>query len=140
MVSASHDTTLKVWTFEGDCISTLRGHTALVYCCACTAATNDGSLLIASGSEDNTLRIWTPDGTCLQVSSRASWRACWADGFGRVKLHIATMVINVANQLVVLPPAADNRAPWQHMGRGLPAKRRRCDGMLRPCRTHLDPT
>ena len=31
VVSASHDQTLKVWTFEGDCIATLSGHTALVY-------------------------------------------------------------------------------------------------------------
>ena len=33
VVSASHDQTLKVWTFDGDCIATLSGHTALVYRC-----------------------------------------------------------------------------------------------------------
>ena len=31
VVSASHDQTLRVWTFDGKCIGTLIGHTALVY-------------------------------------------------------------------------------------------------------------
>jgi len=66
VVSASHDQTLKVWTFEGECISELVGHTALVYSVACT---EEG--IIASGSEDNTLRLWRADGTCLQV--RPKW-------------------------------------------------------------------
>ena len=34
VVSASHDQMLKVWTFEGECIATLYGHTALVYRCS----------------------------------------------------------------------------------------------------------
>jgi WD40 repeat protein len=76
VVSASHDQTLKVWTFEGECIGELVGHTALVYC---VAATEEG--LIASGSEDNTLRLWRADGTCLQVGREAAtllqgWFCC----------------------------------------------------------------
>ena len=63
VVSASHDQTLKVWTFEGDCIAELVGHTALVYSAACS---DDGSL-IASASEDNTVRTWRPDGQSLQT-------------------------------------------------------------------------
>ena len=76
VVSASHDQTLKVWTFEGECISELVGHTALVYSVACT---EEG--IIASGSEDNTLRLWRADGTCLQV--RPEW-AGLAAVLGRV--------------------------------------------------------
>ena len=63
VVSASHDQTLRVWTFEGECIAELVGHTALVYSAACS---DDGSL-IASASEDNTVRTWRPDGQCLQT-------------------------------------------------------------------------
>ena len=63
VVSASHDQTLRVWTYSGDCIAELVGHTALVYSVACS---DDGSL-IASASEDNTVRIWRPDGQCLQT-------------------------------------------------------------------------
>ncbi len=63
MVSASHDQTLRVWTFQGDCIAELVGHTALVYNASCS---DDGSL-IASASEDNTVRTWRPDGQCLQT-------------------------------------------------------------------------
>eukprot|EP00887_Chlorella_sp_A99_P006848 scaffold2.g6848.t1 len=67
VVSASHDQTLKVWTFSGEPIAELVGHTALVYC----AATAAGEGLIASGSEDNTVRLWHADGTCLQVRGGA---------------------------------------------------------------------
>lgn len=63
VVSASHDQTLRVWTFQGDCIAELVGHTALVYNAACS---DDGGL-IASASEDNTVRTWRPDGQCLQT-------------------------------------------------------------------------
>ena len=35
VVSASHDQTLRVWTFTGDCLATLCGHNAIIYrCCA----------------------------------------------------------------------------------------------------------
>ncbi len=60
VVSASHDQTLRVWTLNGDCVSILQGHGAIIYSCAAT----DG--LIASASEDNTARLWRPDGTPLQ--------------------------------------------------------------------------
>lgn len=63
VVSASHDQTLRVWTFSGECIAELVGHTALVYSAACS---DDGGL-IASASEDSTVRIWRPDGQCLQT-------------------------------------------------------------------------
>ena len=72
VVSASHDQTLKVWTFSGECIAELVGHTSLVYC---DAATPDG--LVASGSEDNTAKLWHADGTCLQVG-RKGWGRVWA--------------------------------------------------------------
>uniref|UniRef100_A0A1D2A6R5 Phospholipase A-2-activating protein n=1 Tax=Auxenochlorella protothecoides TaxID=3075 RepID=A0A1D2A6R5_AUXPR len=53
-VSASHDTTLKVWDVEARaCTSQLWGHSSLVY----AAAATPGGLL-ASGSEDNTSRLW----------------------------------------------------------------------------------
>lgn len=51
-----------MWTLSGECVAELVGHTALVYCAACTF---DG--LVASGSEDNTAKLWHADGTCLQV-------------------------------------------------------------------------
>lgn len=76
VVSASHDQSLKIWTFEGECISELVGHTALVYC---VAASEEG--LIVSGSEDNTLKIWRADGTCLQVGGRCG-RRCTPAGNG----------------------------------------------------------
>lgn len=68
----------QVWTLSGECVAELVGHTALVYCAACTF---DG--LVASGSEDNTAKLWHADGTCLQVrwrvapsgALRAAWRA-----------------------------------------------------------------
>ncbi|PRW44412.1 phospholipase A-2-activating [Chlorella sorokiniana] len=67
VVSASHDQTLKVWTLAGECVAELVGHTALVYCAACTF---DG--LVASGSEDNTAKLWHADGTCLQTLEHPS--------------------------------------------------------------------
>ena len=78
VVSASHDQTLKVWTFSGECIAELAGHTALVYCAAATA---DG--LVASGSEDDTAKLWHADGTCLQVGGRVGLRGAAVGGIGR---------------------------------------------------------
>lgn len=43
-VSASHDTTLRVWSTDGETLTELIGHSALVYACAATS-----SGLIASG-------------------------------------------------------------------------------------------
>ncbi len=61
VVSASHDQTLRVWTLNGECVSILQGHAAIIYS---AAASSDA--LIASASEDNTARLWRPDGTALQ--------------------------------------------------------------------------
>lgn len=60
VVSASHDMTLKLWDFQGNIVSDLIGHTAIVYSVATSS-----SGLVASASEDNTARVWTPDGACL---------------------------------------------------------------------------
>jgi phospholipase A-2-activating protein len=92
--TASHDCTLRAWTFDAAAAAAassggpparvdasaasaaLRGHTAIVYA---VASSGDGRLL-ASGAEDNTVRVWsTPPvgatgeqttqegGGCLQV-------------------------------------------------------------------------
>ncbi len=74
-VSASHDTTLKVWDVEARaCTSQLWGHSSLVY----AAAATPGGLL-ASGSEDNTSRLWhLGGGPSLQVGwGGLGWQA-WA--------------------------------------------------------------
>ncbi len=35
VVSASHDQTLRIWTFTGESLATLCGHNAIIYrCCA----------------------------------------------------------------------------------------------------------
>eukprot|EP00191_Tetraselmis_sp_GSL018_P010623 CAMPEP_0177617532 /NCGR_PEP_ID=MMETSP0419_2-20121207/24957_1 /TAXON_ID=582737 /ORGANISM="Tetraselmis sp., Strain GSL018" /LENGTH=392 /DNA_ID=CAMNT_0019116099 /DNA_START=165 /DNA_END=1341 /DNA_ORIENTATION=- len=66
-VSASHDQTLKVWTYGGELAADLIGHQALVYAAAVVAET-----LVASASEDRTCRIWKPDGECLQTIEHPS--------------------------------------------------------------------
>jgi phospholipase A-2-activating protein len=63
LVSGSHDTFVKVWTLDGNCLQTMEGHGALVFS---VAASPDGTM-VASGSEDNTVRVWGLDGTCKQV-------------------------------------------------------------------------
>lgn len=62
VVSASHDQTLRLWSFAGETLAELVGHTALVY----SAAAHAPSGLIASASEDNTARLWHGNGSCLQ--------------------------------------------------------------------------
>ena len=59
---ASHDQTLRLWSFAGETLAELVGHTALIY----SAAAHASSGLIASASEDNTARLWRGDGSCLQ--------------------------------------------------------------------------
>jgi len=55
LVSASADTTLKVWSMETDrLLYTLRGHTDEVWCCT-ISEDND---MIVSGSRDCTIRLW----------------------------------------------------------------------------------
>lgn len=74
-VSCSHDMTCKLWDMQGQCISDLIGHTALVYACAVQACAG----LIASGSEDMTVRVWQPSGSCLQVIPHPGcvWSVCF---------------------------------------------------------------
>ncbi|MBE0685805.1 MAG: hypothetical protein IH585_07375, partial [Anaerolineaceae bacterium] len=55
VVSASEDTTLKIWdTARGELFRTLEGHTEKITACAC----HPNGLFIASGSEDGTIRTW----------------------------------------------------------------------------------
>jgi WD40 repeat protein len=55
VVSASHDTTLKVWELaSGREVATLRGHIYRVTACAVTP---DGRH-VASASHDTTLKVW----------------------------------------------------------------------------------
>lgn len=63
IVSGSHDTTLKVWTLNWDCIAQMSGHSGIVY----SVGVSPDSAFISSGSEDNTARVWQLDGTCCQV-------------------------------------------------------------------------
>jgi len=44
---------IRVWTYEGDCVHSLSGHTSFVYSLA--VLPNGG---IVSGGEDRTVRIW----------------------------------------------------------------------------------
>ena len=63
IVSASADSTLKVWDARsGEARLTLQGHTDGVYGCAVSA---DGAFIV-SASSDNTLKVWDArTGTCL---------------------------------------------------------------------------
>jgi WD40 repeat protein len=76
IVSASDDTTLKVWDgLSGAELFTLSGHTGSVRSCAVTA---NGEMIV-SGSLDNTLKMW--DGRTgaqrLTLSGHENWvRAC----------------------------------------------------------------
>lgn len=71
-VSASHDTTLKVWDVDTEASTAqLWGHSSLVYAAAATPAG-----LLASGSEDNTSRLWhAGGGPSLQVGWRGTFTA-----------------------------------------------------------------
>lgn len=73
LISASHDTTLKIWNPSGECVAELVGHTALVYS---VAVSTD---IVASGSEDNTAKVWAFDGTCLQSLEHPG--CVWATAF-----------------------------------------------------------
>ena len=57
VVSSSYDTTIKTWDItSGSCLSTLRGHSAIV---RSVCFSSDGKQL-TSGSEDGTVRNWDP--------------------------------------------------------------------------------
>ena len=63
IVSASRDTTVKIWDVEsGKCQRTLEGHSDSVY--ACDFAPHGKTLV--SASQDKTVKIWDVEsGTCL---------------------------------------------------------------------------
>lgn len=76
-VSGSHDLTLRVWDMQGNTISELLGHTAIIYSVAVLPARN----LIASGTGRGTLRM---KGVCLQHAHHHSLQrvahcsCCWS--------------------------------------------------------------
>ncbi len=64
-MSGSHDKTARVWTFTGEVLSELVGHTEIIYNVACSSV--EGCSMIATASEDNTVKLWQADGQCLQT-------------------------------------------------------------------------
>jgi WD40 repeat protein len=76
LISGSWDNTIKVWNLlNGDLMSTLDGHTSIVWCL--TFLNEDESRLV-SGSFDNTIKIWDLDmGVCLRtLLDHTSWIRC----------------------------------------------------------------
>lgn len=61
IASGSGDTTIKLWTTEGQLLKTLTGHKAAVW----GVAFSPDSQLLASGGVDTTLTLWKQDGTEL---------------------------------------------------------------------------
>ncbi|OEL28588.1 Phospholipase A-2-activating protein [Dichanthelium oligosanthes] len=67
ILSASHDSTVKLWALTGQPLLEMIGHSSLVY-----SVDAHSSGLIASGSEDRSLKIWKVekenlvDGVCVQ--------------------------------------------------------------------------
>ncbi|EAR99792.1 phospholipase a2 activating protein, putative (macronuclear) [Tetrahymena thermophila SB210] len=59
-LSASNDELLKLWTFDGDLMQQLTGHTAFVFTCACLSFGK-----YVSGSDDQSIKIWN-DSTNIQ--------------------------------------------------------------------------
>jgi len=53
-LSCSNDETIKLWTFEGDSISILQGHTAFVFSIKCLDFGH-----YVSGSDDKSVKIWS---------------------------------------------------------------------------------
>ena len=76
LISGSWDNTIKLWNLlNGDLMSTLDGHTSIVWCL--TFLDEDESRLV-SGSFDNTIKIWDLDmGVCLRtLLDHTSWIRC----------------------------------------------------------------
>jgi WD40 repeat protein len=65
IVSASDDTTVKLWNRNGTLLKTLSGHRGSVYG---VSFSPDGRLL-ASASNDNTIKLWSLDGNQLKTLS-----------------------------------------------------------------------
>jgi len=59
--SCGNDGAIKVWSFKGECLQQLYGHTSFVY----SLAHLSSGELVSSG-EDRTVRIWK-DGECIQT-------------------------------------------------------------------------
>ena len=55
----SNDETVKLWSTDGELLSTFKGHNGFVF-----AITTLLSGEIASGGDDCTVKIWRTDGTC----------------------------------------------------------------------------
>ncbi|KAG7812464.1 hypothetical protein KL921_001696 [Ogataea angusta] len=62
LASCSNDTTVKLWTLDGDLLQTLHGHQNFVY----SLAVLPTGELVSSG-EDRTIRVWDRAGTCVQT-------------------------------------------------------------------------
>ncbi|HWO25377.1 MAG TPA: AAA family ATPase [Kofleriaceae bacterium] len=89
VVSASADTTLKVWDLEtGQAVATLQGHTDLVLACAVTP---DGRRVV-SASADTTLKVWdleTGQAVATLQGHAHSGRACAVTPNGRCVVSTA---------------------------------------------------
>lgn len=96
-VSCANDETIIVWSFEGEVLQELHGHTAFVYTVD-VLSTGPGSYLILSGSEDRTLKIWK-DGECVQTITHPSgvWSVA-SGGDGMIVTGCADGVARVWSQ------------------------------------------
>ncbi len=63
LASASNDHTVRLWSPQGEALSTLKGHSWPVNC----VAFSPGGELLASASFDNTVRLWGPQGKALRT-------------------------------------------------------------------------
>ncbi len=61
IVTASNDHTAKLWDLGGNCLATLRGHSAHVN----SAAFNPAGDCIVTASDDKTVKLWDLNGNCL---------------------------------------------------------------------------
>ncbi|MEO0770517.1 MAG: WD40 repeat domain-containing protein, partial [Cyanobacteria bacterium J06649_4] len=68
MVSASEDSTLKLWNRRGELLTTLSGHTAGIL----DVCFSPEGQHIASASLDHAIRLWQVNGTCLKEISLAA--------------------------------------------------------------------
>ena len=63
IVTASRDTTIRLWKRDGDCLAILKGHEKLIR----TVVFAPDSQSFVSGSWDSTIRIWSRDGEIIKV-------------------------------------------------------------------------
>ncbi|GJN10384.1 hypothetical protein PR202_ga28472 [Eleusine coracana subsp. coracana] len=74
ILSASHDSTIKLWELTGQPLLDLIGHTSLVY-----SVDAHSSGQIASGSEDRSLKIWKENGDVVTACSDGTARIWTTD-------------------------------------------------------------